>query len=95
MSDVPFPVLVAAVFLFTSLTLVHLAMRHQNAQRALPERDAYLAAHDLQSVACVHCQSTEMREFGFDDSEDDRRIVTCAGCNKSLYRYTRGVAPRE
>ncbi|AYH44164.1 hypothetical protein [Azoarcus sp. DN11] len=93
MSDVPFPVLVAAVFLFTSLTMVHLAMRHQDAQLALPERDAYLAAHELQSVTCAHCQSTEMREFGFNDADDDRRIVTCASCRKALFRYTRGAAP--
>ncbi|NMG42754.1 hypothetical protein GPA22_03265 [Aromatoleum toluvorans] len=95
MSDVPFPVLVAAVFLFGSLAIVHLAMRHQDAQRALPERDQYLATHGLQSVSCAHCQSTETRELGLDDAEDDRRIVACARCNKLLFRYTRGVSLRE
>ncbi|WP_018991547.1 hypothetical protein [Aromatoleum toluclasticum] len=93
MSDVPFPVLVAAVFLLTSLTIVHLAMRHQNAQRALPERDAYLATHGLQAVACAHCQSTETRELGLDDAEDDRRLVACARCEKMLFRYTRDTLP--
>ncbi|AKU11468.1 hypothetical protein AzCIB_1567 [Azoarcus sp. CIB] len=91
MSDVPFPVLVAAVFLFGTLAILHVFMRQQEAQRNLPERDQYLASHGLDSVVCAHCRSIDTREFGINDSGDDRRVVACSQCDKPLFRYTRGT----
>lgn len=91
MSDVPFPILVAAIFLFGCLAILHVHRRQQEAQRALPLRDAYLATHRQQTPACTHCASTETREFGLDEGEDPRRIVACVKCDRLMYQYRRAT----
>ena len=94
MSDFPFPVLVAAVFLFGSLLVLHLHQRQQDAQRALPLRDAYLAEHGQETPACHHCGSIDTREFGIHEGEDHRRVVACAHCDRLLFQYTRDTVMR-
>jgi hypothetical protein len=89
MSDVPFPILVAAVFLFGCLAVLHIHRRQHEAQRALPQRAAYLATHRQQMPACARCGSSDTREFGLDEGEDPHRIVACAKCDRLMYRYRR------
>lgn len=92
MTDIPFPILVAFTFLFGCLFVLHLHRRQQDAQRALPERAEYLAKHGQQAPACDRCGSNQLKEMGLHDSDDARRIVSCAGCNQMLYRYERETA---
>lgn len=89
MSDIPFPLLVAFTFLFGCLAVLHVHRRQQQAQRALPDREAFLALHRQEAPACPKCGSHDTREFGLNDSGDDRRIVACAGCDHLMYQYQR------
>ena len=95
MSDIPFPILVAALFLFGCLAVLHIHRRQQEAQRALPQRDEYLAANGQHTPACNHCGATETREFGLHDGADDRRIVVCTKCDRQLFQYTRSTEIRQ
>jgi hypothetical protein len=92
MSDVPFPILVAALFLFGCLVVLHLHRRQQDAQRALPSRAAFLDAHGQNTPACDRCGSTTTREFGLHEGEDPQRIVACAKCDRLLFQFARTAA---
>ncbi|NMG15980.1 hypothetical protein [Aromatoleum bremense] len=92
MSNFPFPILVAAIFLFGCLAVLHIHRRQQEAQRDLPQRDEYLAAHCQQTPACLRCASTDTREFGLHEGEDVQRIVACKKCDQLMYRYRRTAA---
>lgn len=94
MADFPFPILIAVLFLFVCLAVLHLHQRQQNQRRALPLRADYFAAHGIETPVCVHCRSIDTRDVGLNDSTDHRRIVSCARCNRMLYRYERS-APDE
>ena len=89
MSDVPFPILVAALFLFGCLVVLHLHRRQQDAQRALPSRAAFLETHGQDTPACDRCGATATREFGLHEGEDAQRIVACAKCDRLLFQYAR------
>lgn len=91
MADFPFPILIAVLFLFVCLAVLHLHQRQLARQRALPLRADYFAAHGLETPVCVHCRSIDTRDIGLNDSTDHRRIVSCAQCNKMLYRYERSA----
>lgn len=93
MSDIPFPLLVAFTFLFGCLAVLHLHRRQQEAQRALPEREAFLALHGQNTPACPKCGHPETREFGLHDSGDQRRVVACARCDRLMFQYQREEAP--
>lgn len=95
MSDIPFPIFVAAIFLFGCLAVLHVHRRQQDEQRALPQRDAYLATHGQQTPACQHCRSIDTREFGLHDGEDHRRVVACAQCDKLMFQYSRNTEMRR
>jgi hypothetical protein len=95
MSDIPFPLLVAFTFLFGCLVMLHLHRRSQDAQRALPQRDEYLALHGQQTPACGHCGASETREFGLHDGEDRRRVVACTKCDRMMYQYSRSDADSD
>lgn len=86
-SDIPFPILVAFTFLFGCLAVLHLHRRQQEAQRALPEREAFLALHGQKTPACPKCGNAITREFGLHDGADRRRVVACAKCDRLMYQY--------
>jgi len=88
-SDIPFPLLIAFLFLFGCLAMLQLHRRQQDAQRALPDREAYLAANGQSEPACLGCGSLRTREFGLNDGEDNRRVVACAECDRLMYQYLR------
>lgn len=87
MSDLPFPILVAMTFLFGCLAALHFHRRHQEAQRALPDRAGFLGIHNQSVPACPKCGSEETREFGLHDSNDQRRVVVCKRCDQLMYQY--------
>ena len=89
MSDIPFPIIVAVLFLFSCLAILHFHQSRQDAQRALPQRDAYLAAQGGQIPTCGRCGATDTREFGLNEEADHRRVVACAKCNQLMFQYSR------
>ncbi|WP_332674787.1 hypothetical protein [Aromatoleum sp.] len=87
MPDLPFPVIVATLFLFGCLAMLHVHMRQQERLRALPLRDEFLAGRPAAAAACARCTSTDKREFGLGDGENAQRVVVCAKCDRPMYRY--------
>lgn len=89
MPDLPFPIIVAVLFLFGCLAMLHVHMRQQEARRALPLRDEYLSRHGQTTPACARCRSAETHESGLDGGEDLQRVVACAKCDAPMYQYRR------
>lgn len=92
MSNLPFPIILAVLFLFGCLAVLHVHQRQQQTRRTLPLRDEYLAHHGQSTPACLRCRSSDTREFGLDEGEDPRRIVACAKCDAPMYQYRRAAA---
>lgn len=74
-------------FFVGALILINIHMRQMSARRNLPLRDAYQAQHG--NLNCQRCTSSEQREFGLDDKDDDKRIVACVACERDLYQFVR------
>ena len=88
MADVPWPLLVFLLLFIITIIIVSRHQRYMNAQRNLPDRDAFLAAHGNE-VRCHKCAGTQTAEHGLDSKDDPIRIVTCADCKALLYQFRR------
>jgi hypothetical protein len=89
MSDLPLPLLIAVVFFFLCWFLLRQHFRFQDEQAALPQREAYLAAHGQRQPACHACGSQRLSETGLSHGGDERRIVRCADCRTLLFQFRR------
>ena len=60
---------------------------------ALPTLDDYLKKHPKaktkHGIACAHCNSKNLKNLGFSDRHDPRRMVSCNSCGEPLYRLHR------
>lgn len=80
-----------AVF-FGIWLILHSHQRREREKRALPLRDDYLAAHQLQEPVCHACGSHEVVDVGLSHGRDEKRFVSCAQCGALLYRFSRASA---
>lgn len=66
--------------------------RHQRWLR-YPDVELYISktvpAGRKSGIACRHCGSRSIRQLGWDDRHDTRRLHICNQCNNSLYRSYR------
>lgn len=85
--DILVAVILIATFFVGALVIISVHMRQMSARRKLPLRDAYQAQHG--NLNCQRCASSEQREFGLDDKDDDKRIVACVACERDLYQFVR------
>ena len=52
----------------------------------LPDVETYMAGLKSNRIACIHCGSTHIHQFGLDEPKDPRREHRCQTCNTTLYR---------
>ena len=90
--EMAFPIVLILTLFITAFIVLTRHQAHMKAQRELPDRDDYFASAG-EGGACKKCGSTETTEQGLDDSGDNIRIVSCAGCRALLYQFKRESAP--
>ena len=81
-----------AVFLFAWL-LLYAHQLSEKKKRELPLREDFLASHGQSVPACHACGKDDLKDDGLGSGNDERRIVSCVGCDTLLYRYERAPEP--
>lgn len=95
MTSIPLPLYVAFFFFLGGALILNLFHRYQNKQRALPARDQYLDAHQLDEPVCHVCGSLRLAERGLTHGEDERRIFSCLDCKAMLFQDRRAATGDE
>jgi hypothetical protein len=80
------PLAISAVWLL--IIVVKLGLRRT--WKALPTREEYLERHPGcrtgHGIACVHCRSSSIRNWGLYRANSSERVFICHHCGDKLYR---------